>query len=117
MTPNGHLHHVNLEQRDGGSFVTLECGTDFRESCEKDRFKKIAAAAIHPIRTDVPATREIVTAMNQGDSSYMRSNDAARDVRANLFTYLLAHRTTDPYCIVVEEDLRRHASNPLCGES
>jgi hypothetical protein len=112
----GHLHHVILEQRDHGSFLTLECGTDYREVCEKIRFEQGPPMIIHQIRTAIAATPAIVTAFNQGDATYLRADTAARTARLALLDFLVSHQDEDPYCGIVESDLRRHAAIPLCGE-
>lgn len=117
MSNHGHLHHVTLEQRDDGAFLTLECGTDYREACEKQRFdKKVSTVPIHQIHTTVAATPAIVAAFNQGDATYLRADSAARTARLALFDFLVSHQSDDPYCEVIESDLRRHAAIPLCGE-
>ena len=116
MQFTGHLHHVSLEQRDGGSFITFEIGPDFREACEKLRFEHKAALPLHRIPTTVAATPAIVTAFNQGDASFLRADAAARAVRLALTEYLQAHQSDDPYCAMVSDDLRRHASSALCVE-
>jgi hypothetical protein len=114
MYSQSHLHHIILERRDNGAFLTLECGTDYREACEKLRAERRPPMAIHQIRTMVAATPGIVTAFNQGDANYLRNDHAARTVRLALLAYLTQHREEDPYCEFMESDLRRHAAIPLC---
>src|SRR5262249_5086477 len=114
MSYQGHLHHVILEQRDNGSFLTLVCGTDYREVCEKLRADRRPPMMMHQIRTTVAATPGIVTAFNQGDATYLRNDHAARTVRLALLAYLAQHQAEDPYCELMESDLRRHAAIPLC---
>ena len=116
MYYHGHLHHVTLEQRDHGAFLTLECGTDYREACEKLRFEQGPAMDIHQIRTPIAATPAIVTAFNHGDATFLRADTAARTARLSLFAFLVDHQEEDPYCGLMESDLRRHAAMPLCGE-
>jgi hypothetical protein len=112
----GHLHHVTLEQRDQGSFLTLEYGTNYREVCEKLRFEHGPPMSIHQIRTAIAATPAIVTAFNQGDATYLRGDTAARTARLALLDFLESHQDEDPYCKIMESDLRRNAAIPLCGE-
>ena len=116
MVSRGHLHHVRLVQRDGESYLALDCGMDYREACEQLRLQKITTMPIHQIVTPIAATDEIVTAFNQGNSSFLRENVAARTIRLALLQFLQEEQERDPYCGIVESDLRRHAAIPLCVE-
>lgn len=109
----GHLHGVLLEDREGGTFLTLAYGTQLRELCEMERRN-----GSHPVstllRTNIAATPAIVAAFNQGNSSFLRANAEARDARQALFTFMQAAASADPRWGIIADDLHRHASMSLC---
>jgi hypothetical protein len=115
MFTHGHLHHVFLEERDGHAFLALEYGTEYRETCEQQRsHKRGTPTQLRRMPTSVIATPAIVSAFNQGDATYLRTDTTARATRLALFDFLAHHQNDDPYCEVIESDLRRHAAIPLC---
>jgi hypothetical protein len=111
----GHLHRVLLDLRDGGTFVTFEYSGEYREACLLRHTRNAGTAQLDVIPTDVAATPEIVLAFNQGDATFLRSNEAARTVRQALFAYLKAHEPADVRCTIIADDLRRNAASPLCS--
>ena len=102
-----------LEKRDGGNFITLAYGPQLRETCEMER-RDGSKTVQAQLRTTIAATPIIVEAFNQGNASYLRGNEAARDVRQSLFAFLQAAPASDARWGIIADDLHRHASAILC---
>lgn len=112
----GHLHGVSLDHHDGGAFVTLDYSLEMRETCELWQGQGVKDLHLKKLPTPVTATPEIVTAFNQGMISHLRSDPEARAVRQGLFTFLEAHIAENAIYSIIADDLRRHASIPLCAD-
>ncbi len=111
----GHLHHVILEQRSNQTYITFIYATGLREGCEIRKIRGETVVGGAPVPTDVVGTPVVVAALNAGDARFLRSDDAAREIRLALFAFLQQHAPEDPRYAIIADDLRRHATNALCA--
>ena len=111
----GHVHHVLLEQRDGGAYLTILVAAGLRDECAQQRSaKQTPAPTITHYSTPITATAAIAEAFNQGDIALLRTDPAAREARQALFLFLQEQHTVDAPWALMVDDLRRYAAFPLC---